>query len=201
MRYIDPDGHDIWDTLLGAVNAIANNFVGVQRIQGGNADFRAGQVIGDIASVAAGTVGAVGAAVGDTALDISTGGAALVAAPAQAAAVAIPANGALNGALHLYAAATGGTYVLTDPKTGDVQRSGRTNNLDRREGEHKRGEDTKDFKFKVDKRTDNPDARRGREQVLHDKYKPPMNKIRPISPRNPKRQKYLDAAKKLDKQQ
>ena len=59
------------------------------------------------------------------------------------------------------------------------------------------GADTKDLKFNVDKRSDNAAARRGREQMLHDKYKPPMNKIRPISPKNPNRAKYMREAKKL----
>jgi RHS repeat-associated protein len=197
LRYTDPDGHDIWDTLLGVVNSTVNNFAGIQRIQGGNADFRAGQVIGDVASVVAGTVGAIGAAAGDVALDVGSGGAALLAAPAQAAAVVIPANGAINGAISLYRATTGGAYTLTDPNTGDVQRTGRTNDLDRREKEHARDPQTKELKFNVDKRTDNAAARRGREQIIHDKYKPPMNKINPVSPKNPDRAKYLREAKKL----
>ncbi len=86
---------------------------------------------------------------------------------------------------------------MTDPNTGDVQRTGRTNDIDRRRTEHARAEDTKGLEFKVDKRTDNAAARRGREQMLHDKYKPPMNKIRPISPKNPNRAKDMREAKKL----
>lgn len=197
LRYTDPDGHDIWDVLFGIVNATASNFAGVQRFESGNEDFRAGQVIGDVASVVAGTVGAIGGAAAGTTLDIATGGAALVAAPAQVAAVAIPANGAVNGAISLYRTAIGGTYMLTNPNTGEVQRTGRTNNLDRRQKEHARDPQTKDLKFNVDKRTDNAAARRGREQIIHDKYKPPMNKVNPVNPKNPNKAKYLKEAEKL----
>ena len=86
---------------------------------------------------------------------------------------------------------------MTDPETGKVMRTGRTIDLNSRMGQHRRGPATKGFDFEVDKRTNIYDQLRGREQIIHDKYKPPLNKIRPISPRNPNRQKYLDAARKL----
>ena len=89
----------------------------------------------------------------------------------------------------------GGTYVLKDGN--EVMRSGRTNDLLRRQGEHGRDPVLKKFDFKIDRRTDNYAQQRGREQILHDKYKPPLNKINPISPKNPNRQKYLDCAKEL----
>ncbi|OYZ02524.1 MAG: hypothetical protein B7Y37_01665 [Sphingobacteriia bacterium 28-36-52] len=92
----------------------------------------------------------------------------------------------------------GGTYVLHDDE-GKVQRSGRTIDLKRREGEHAKNEKTKDLKFQVDKKTDNKDAQRGREQEIHEKHNPPMNKIKSISDKNPNKQKYLDAAKELEK--
>jgi hypothetical protein len=45
--------------------------------------------------------------------------------------------------------------------------------------------------------TDNPAARRGLEQILHDQFSPPLNKINPISPINPNRGAYMDAAEKF----
>ena len=92
----------------------------------------------------------------------------------------------------------GGTYKLVDPVTGDVQRTGRSNNLRRREGEHARAESTEHLKFEVDARTDNLDAQRGREQIIHDYYNPPMNKNNPISIRNQKRDRYLKAGRQLE---
>jgi hypothetical protein len=94
--------------------------------------------------------------------------------------------------------AKGGTYKLVDPSTGDVARTGRTNNLDRRLDEHARSPETGGLVFEVDRRTDDYAEQRGREQVLHDHHKPPLNKIQPISPRNPRRSDYLDAAKKME---
>ncbi len=91
----------------------------------------------------------------------------------------------------------GGTYVLRDPVSGKVIRTGRTNNLNRRRLEHRRYPQTKDLQFKVDKRTNNYQQQRGREQIIHDHYNPPMNKNRPIDPRNPERQNYMDAAREL----
>ena len=91
----------------------------------------------------------------------------------------------------------GGVYTLRDPETGDVERTGRTNDLDRRKGEHASGKETKDLNFKVEHRTDNASARRGLEQIVHDKHKPPLDKIRPISPKNPNLKKFLDAARKF----
>ncbi len=36
------------------------------------------------------------------------------------------------------------------------------------------------------------------EQMLYDQYRPPLNRIRPISPRHPRLQEYLEAAKRLE---
>ena len=36
---------------------------------------------------------------------------------------------------------------------------------------------------------------RGQEQLLHDEYKPPLDRVRPISPQNPRQDEYLDAAR------
>jgi hypothetical protein len=57
--------------------------------------------------------------------------------------------------------------------------------------------------FEVDKRIDNPAARRGREQDLHDANpsahvaKGGRDKINGIDPNNPKRDEYLRAARDL----
>ncbi|MCC7568261.1 MAG: RHS repeat-associated core domain-containing protein [Candidatus Methanofastidiosa archaeon] len=92
-------------------------------------------------------------------------------------------------------AARGGTYVLRDPKTGQVMRTGRTGNLARRRAEHFRDPALRRYYFEEIHRTDVYTQQRGLEQLLHDAYNPPLNKIRPISPRNPNRPMYLDAAK------
>ena len=90
--------------------------------------------------------------------------------------------------------ARGGTYRLVDPTTGEVQYVGRTNDLARREAEHWRDPIKGQLRFEVDWRTDDYAVRRGREQMLYEHYRPPLNRIRPISPRNPRLQEYLDAA-------
>ena len=103
---VDPDGHccdldSVEDFGLGALNALASNFAGTQRIQNGTAATKSGQALGDSVSVVAGTIGTVVAAVTDATADVGSGGLALIAAPAQLAAVAIPGNGALQGAKNL----------------------------------------------------------------------------------------------------
>ena len=74
---------------------------------------------------------------------------------------------------------------------------GKSNNLTRREGEHARSEDKGDLDFNVDKRTDSYAAQRGREQIIYDKYKPPLNKRLPIDPNNVNRYKYMKAGRAL----
>jgi hypothetical protein len=84
---------------------------------------------------------------------------------------------------------------------GTVVKTGRTNNLARREAEH--GRKHPDKTFEVDKRTDSRAAQRGREQILHDANPSAhsanggMDKINGISPSNPKRGDYLRAGKDL----
>jgi hypothetical protein len=92
---------------------------------------------------------------------------------------------------------TGGTYILRDPNTQQIMRTGRAKTLSKRKSDHKRDQNLKDFIFEVDKRTNDYASQRGREQIIHDLHKPPLNKIEPISPRNKNRQKYLDAGRKL----
>ncbi len=97
----------------------------------------------------------------------------------------------------------GGTYKLKDPETSQVKRTGKSNDLNRRKGEHGRGKDTKDLEFEVDKRTDNPSAQRGREQKIYDQHPEAkadnggLNKRKPISDKNKNRQKYMDEGDKL----
>lgn len=50
------------------------------------------------------------------------------------------------------------------------------------------------MEFEVDTRTDNKDVQRGREQIIHDKYKPPLNRIKPIRDNHPDREKMIKAA-------
>ncbi|MNV67521.1 hypothetical protein D3C71_1603250 [compost metagenome] len=90
--------------------------------------------------------------------------------------------------------AKGGTYLLKDAE-GIVMRTGRTKDLARRELEHARDPALKDLDFSAVHRTDVRAEQRGLEQMLHDQYNPPLNAIRPISPRNPRLQTYMDAAR------
>jgi hypothetical protein len=86
----------------------------------------------------------------------------------------------------------GGTYKLSDPETGRVRRTGRTNDLRRREGEHGRNPETKDLEFEIDRRTDSYPAQRGREQRIYDQHpEADLNRRRPISPKNPRLEEYL----------
>lgn len=67
----------------------------------------------------------------------------------------------------------------------------------RREAEHGRDAVLGDFKFEAVHRTDVYAEQRGLEQLLHETHNPPLNKISPISPTNPNRQTYLDAAQQF----
>jgi hypothetical protein len=89
----------------------------------------------------------------------------------------------------------GGTYLLRDADTGQVMRTGRTCDLARRAAEHRGDPLLRDFEFEPVHRTDVYSEQRGLEQLLHDNYQPPLNRIRPISPNNPKLPNYQDAAK------
>lgn len=97
-------------------------------------------------------------------------------------------------------AVRGGTYKLVDPATKKVRRTGQTNNLNRRRKEHRRGSETGGLDFEVDRKSNSYDARRGREQRLYDQHpEADLNKRRPISPKNPKREHYLKEGDKLKK--
>ncbi len=94
--------------------------------------------------------------------------------------------------------ARGGTYKLTDPETKQVRRTGRTNNLLRREREHARHPTTKGLEFEVDKETDSYAAQRGREQRIWEQHpEADLNRRRPISAKNSRREGYLREGDRL----
>jgi hypothetical protein len=65
-----------------------------------------------------------------------------------------------------------------------------------REGQHRRSRALPEHRFDPAYRTDSYLEQRGLEQILHDRYDPPLNKIRPISPSNNNIDNYMDAARK-----
>jgi RHS repeat-associated protein len=95
-------------------------------------------------------------------------------------------------------AAVGGTYLLRDPDTMEVQYVGMTNDLARRAEEHRNSTDKSNLIFERDWETDSYAVQRGREQELYDRYNPPLNKIRPISDRNPNYPIYRYAAQNYE---
>jgi len=90
----------------------------------------------------------------------------------------------------------GGVYGLYDKKTGELVRSGRTNNLARREKEHLRYYKNK-YRFEPIHKTDSYSTQRGLEQMVHEKFNPRLNKIRGIDKNNPKFRRYMAAANKF----
>jgi len=88
----------------------------------------------------------------------------------------------------------GGVYLLRDPETGQVMRTGRTSDFLQREAQHARDPQLSSFDFEPIFPTDTYAQQRGLEQTLHDLYNPPLNFRNPISPSNPNRQLYLNAA-------
>jgi len=94
--------------------------------------------------------------------------------------------------------ARGGTYKLVDPETGKVVYVGRTSNLARRAAEHQRDATKSRFRFEIDWVTDDYAVQRGREEMLYEHYRPMLNRIRPISLRNPNRERYLEAARRFE---
>ncbi|MER2600019.1 MAG: hypothetical protein ABTQ73_10910 [Caldilineales bacterium] len=93
---------------------------------------------------------------------------------------------------------SGGVYTLRDPANGNVQYTGRTNNLARREAEH--GRSFPELRFNAEFQSNSREVQRGAEQILYDRYQPPQNKIQPISPRNPRRAQYINAARRAGMQ-
>jgi RHS repeat-associated protein len=90
--------------------------------------------------------------------------------------------------------ARGGVYLLRDPLTEQVMRCGRTNDLSRRQREHGRDPLLRDYRFEPVYRTDSYLEQRGLEQMLHQLYRPPLDRISPIGPRNKNRPRYENAA-------
>jgi RHS repeat-associated protein len=88
----------------------------------------------------------------------------------------------------------GGVYILRDRDTLEIMRSGRTNDFDRRRDEHARDPDLKDLIFEEVYQTNDYPEQRGLEQILHDLYDPPLDKIRPVSPDNPNADFYRRSA-------
>lgn len=90
----------------------------------------------------------------------------------------------------------GGVSVLTDQATGQVMRVGQTRDRLRREGEHRRDPSLGCYAFKTLYAVDSYAIRRGLEQLVHDRHDPPLDLQEPISPRSPRRKKYLAAARR-----
>jgi RHS repeat-associated protein len=90
----------------------------------------------------------------------------------------------------------GGVYALIDGE-GTIMRTGRTNNLLRRAAEHARSSTLGQLDFLTIFETDAKATQRGLEQYLHNLHSPPLNKIRPISPLNPRASGYMKAALKF----
>jgi RHS repeat-associated protein len=88
----------------------------------------------------------------------------------------------------------GGTYALIDPVTRDIMRIGRSKDLERRRQEHARSVLLGNLSFTPVDRTDDYAEQRGLEQQLHDQYNPPLDRVNPISPRNPNYDTYINAA-------
>lgn len=92
----------------------------------------------------------------------------------------------------------GGVYALVNPLARSVeqaiQRSGRTNDFIRREGEHGRDPALRDFSLRPAFRSDNYSTVRGLEQIFHEVYNPPYNRIRATDPRKPATSQYLQDA-------
>ena len=88
----------------------------------------------------------------------------------------------------------GGTYKLKHPGTGQTMRNGRTKDLHRRRLEHARDPDLKDYRFETTHRTDDYAVQRGLEKMQVDLDRGPLDKIQPLSPRNPNAASYEKAA-------
>jgi len=93
----------------------------------------------------------------------------------------------------------GGVYLLRDPKTDAVWRTGRSGNLDKRARAHRaRSSKTRGLDFEVVYRTDVYAEQRGLEQVLYETHKgAPLNKIRALSPRHESFKTYMNAANRF----
>ncbi len=192
LTYLDPNGHSVW-TKIGKVILTGGDIVGtaaavkedVEVLVDSNAPLMDrveafGRAGSEFLPLSVSDAEDLGTIAGEVIADVEN---------------AIESRNAQQGTVG--AAAVGGTYLLKDPTTGEVMRTGQTKDLERRKPEHARGEETKGLKFQVDKKSDSRAARLGREQMLHEKHNPPLNKRNPIGPKNPNRSAYLEAAKRL----
>jgi RHS repeat-associated protein len=88
----------------------------------------------------------------------------------------------------------GGVYTITNPND-KIVRVGRTTNFSQRAGQYKRDPNYFDLDFNRVYPTDNYNEQRGLEQIIFEKYQPPMNYIKPISDNNYNKDRlYIPAA-------
>jgi hypothetical protein len=99
-----------------------------------------------------------------------------------------------NGASVVLVHNASGVYTLTD-KNETVLRTGRTNDLARREVEHNR-QYASEYHFNIIYETDDYATMRGLEQYLYEQHldSATLNKIKAISDSNPNKAKYIHAA-------
>lgn len=103
------------------------------------------------------------------------------------------------GELGVWVHNPGGCYTLRD-EDGNVVRTGRTKDLARREAEHARGAETRDYTFHVEYETDDYAEQRGLEHELYEQYPDAqaenggLNKAKAIRDNNPRKEGYLAAA-------
>lgn len=90
--------------------------------------------------------------------------------------------------------AKGGVYRLKDPVTGEVMRTGRSNNLARRAAQHARDPNLKKYKFDIVFKSDVKAEQRGLEQVAHQVYSPPLDRINAVAANNRNIDAYVVAA-------
>ncbi len=107
LRYVDPNGEDVFDIAGGAINAFGSNLVlGAGRYDAYNSDYALGQSIGDVASIGAGlyeTVVGGAVAGGGGLLTVSVVGSP-VGVPATAVGAGVAAHGvgvSASGLIHL----------------------------------------------------------------------------------------------------
>ncbi len=98
---------------------------------------------------------------------------------------------------HLSQNPTGGVYGLRSPTTRAIERTGRTNNLSRREKEHR--QENRGLGMEVIGRTDVQAAQRGLAQQARDAHRgtATRDKLNDVSPRNPAQGIYSGAARAL----
>ena len=101
--------------------------------------------------------------------------------------------GSLGGGTWVHNTRCGGVYKLLDEE-GNVMRTGRTKDLAQREVQHQKT--YPDLEFKPIAETDDYATQRGVEQMAHEQYEPPLNRIKGIRDNNPRRQEYMDAGQK-----